>query len=52
MANNAYQWSPERNQARRVAVVHHVDPLTHLSTQIEALVRKFDAMQVKPMPCL
>lgn len=52
MANNAYQWPSERNQARRVVVVHHVDPLTHLSAQIEALGRKFDAMQVMPMPCV
>lgn len=50
MAINAYQWPQERNQARRVVVVHHVDLLTHLTTQIEALDRKSDAMQVKPMP--
>lgn len=50
MTTNAYQWSLERNHHRRVAEVHHVDQLTHVTAQIEALGRKFDVMQVKSMP--
>lgn len=51
MATNAYQWSLEGNQDRRVAEVHHVDQLTHVTTQIDALGRNFDVMQAKLMPC-
>lgn len=32
MATNAYQWPSERNEARRLAGVHHVDHMTHTST--------------------
>lgn len=32
MATNAYQWPSERNEARRLAGVHHVDHMTHMST--------------------
>lgn len=35
----------------KLAGVHHVGHMTHLSAQMEDLIRKVDVMQVKPMSC-
>lgn len=46
MATNGYQWSSERNKLVKEASIYEVGILTTLATQVEAINKRLDTLQM------